>query len=72
MLVDVEGNFPGTRVTSVNGKPVNPNIRVCDLVDDLEAVYKVDNSKAAQAFRKQQRQNELFIEKFIKQKGLKK
>lgn len=70
MLAEVEGNFPGTRITALNGKPVNPNITVADLMDDLDAVYKVDNSKAAQEFRKQQRQNELFIEKFIKQKKL--
>lgn len=71
MLADVEAHFPGTRVVSVNGKEVNPNIRVCDLVDDLEPIYKVDNSKEAQEFRKQQRQNKLFIDTFIKQKGLK-
>lgn len=62
--------WPGSTVKTINGKPVK-DITVADLVDDLEAIYKVDNSKAAQAFRKQQRQNELFIEKFIKQKGLK-
>lgn len=47
------------------------NLTVADLVDDLDAIYAVDNSKKAQEFRKQMRQNELFIEKFIKQKGLK-
>lgn len=67
----MEALWPGTRATSINGKPVE-NITVADLVDDLDLIYAVDNSKAAQNFRKQQRQNELFIEKFIKQKGLKK
>lgn len=47
------------------------NLTVADLVDDLDAIYAVDNSKKAQEFRKQQRQNELFVEKFIKQKNLK-
>lgn len=69
MLAEVEGCFPGTRVAKLNGKPVD--IKVSDLMDDLEAVYAVDNSKAAQEFRKQIRQNEIFIEKFLKQKGLK-
>ncbi len=67
----MEACFPGSRVASINGKPVK-NLTVADLVDDLDAIYAVDNSKAAQEFRKQQRQNELFIEKFIKQEGLKK
>ena len=69
MLAEVEGCFPGTRVKKLNDKPVN--LKVADLMDDLEAVYAVDNSKAAQEFRKQIRQNEIFIEKFLKQKGLK-
>ena len=68
--------FKGSAVTRVRpaggGEWHKTNITVADLTDDLEAIYAVDNSKAAQEFRRQQRQNELFIEKFIKQKGFKK
>lgn len=71
MLAEVEAYFPGTRVTSVNGKPVNPNIRVCDLVDDLDLIYKVDNSKKAKAEREQWRQNQLYVDKMLKQKHMK-
>lgn len=47
-------------------------VTVKELTDDLEAIYKEDNSRAAQNFRKQLTQNEIYIEKFLKQKGLKK
>ena len=72
LLAEVESNFPGSKVKKINGKTLNPNIRVCDLVDDLYEIYKIDNSKEAQKFKKQQRQNQLFIDKFILDKGLKK
>ena len=61
-----EGCLRGIQRANSLGK-----LTVADLVDDLDAIYAVDNSKAAQAFRKQLRQNELFVEKFLKQKGLK-
>lgn len=71
MLAEVEANFPGTRVLAVNGKPVNPSIRVADLVDDLDAIYAVDNSKAAVAKREEWRKNQLFVDVMLKQKHLK-
>ena len=67
--------FKGSRISKVKAidgkKWHDTNITVADLDDDLEAIYAVDTSKKAQEFRKQQRQNQLFIEKFIKQKNLK-
>lgn len=66
----MEACFPGSRVISLNGKPVK-NLTVADLVDDLDAIYKVDNSKAAQAKREEWRKNQLFVDVMLKQKHLK-
>ena len=67
----MEAHFPGTRITSVSGKPVNPNIRVADLVDDLDIIYAKDNSAKAKAEREQWRKNQLFVDVMLKQKHLK-
>lgn len=67
----MEAHFPGTRVTSVSGKAVNPNIRVTDLVDDLDIIYAKDNSAKAKAEREQWRKNQLFVDVMLKQKHLK-
>ena len=66
----MEAFFPGSRVTELNGKPVT-NVTVADLVDDLEAVYKVDTSKKGQAERERWRKNQLFVDLMLKQKHLK-
>ena len=61
MLVDVEAHFPGTRVTSINGKPVK-NLTVADLVDDLDVIYARDNSKKGKAEREQWAKNKAYVE----------
>ena len=65
----MEAFFPGSRVTEINGKPVT-NVTVADLVDDLEAVYKVDTSKKGQAEREQWRKNKAYIDTMMKSKHL--
>ena len=55
----------------MDGKPVRPNITVADLVDDLEPIYRKDESKKAKEFRHQLKQNQLYIDHFLKQKNLK-
>lgn len=66
----MESHFPGSKLTKINGKTINPKLTVADLVDDLDAIYKVDNSKAAVAQRKQWKQNQLYVDKLLKQKHL--
>lgn len=65
----MEAFFPGSRVTKLNGKPVT-NVTVADLVDDLEAVYKVDTSKKGQAEREQWRKNKAYVDTMMKSKHL--
>lgn len=65
----MEAFFPGSRVTELNGKPVT-NVTVADLVDDLEAVYKVDTSPKGQAEREQWRKNKAYVDAMMKSKHL--
>lgn len=69
MLAEVEACFPGSRVASINGKPVK-NLTVADLVDDLEAIYKVDTSAKGRAEREQWRKNKAYVDAMQKQKHL--
>lgn len=57
----MEAHFPGTRVTSINGKPVK-NLTVADLVDDLDVIYARDNSKKGKAEREQWAKNKAYVE----------
>ena len=60
---------PTSRVTQFNG--LKTNFTVADLVDDLDAIYKVDNSKKGKAEREQWRKNQLYVDTLLKQKHLK-
>ena len=60
--------FPGSKVRSINDKPVN--LTVADLVDDLEAVYKVDTSARGQAEREQWRKNKAYVDVMLQSKHL--
>lgn len=67
--MEVAAHFPGSRVASINGKPVK-NLTVADLVDDLDAIYKVDTSAKGRAEREQWRKNQVYVDTMLKQKHL--
>ena len=62
MLVEVEAHFPGTKIKSINGSTLNPSITVADLVDDLDVIYALDNSKKGKAERDQWAKNKAYVD----------
>jgi len=67
----VESNFPGSKLTKLNGKAINPALKVSDLVDDLHLIYTNDNTKEARELRETKRKNTAYVNALSKQKHLK-
>ena len=66
---EIAGFFPDARITKLNG--INQNLTVAELVDDLELIYSVDNSKQAIELRETKRKNTAYINALSKSRHLK-